>query len=343
MSRIDYSKWDRLEVSSSDEDQESDEECEGETRGSGHTLSSRHHAHTAGKPQVTTLTHPSRVTVGPDGVQVEAALPLATASPFRSPPQTTTTTTPGTTPPPNGAAVATDVRSVTGLQSTGGSEKQSARVVETAPCEEADVEENALYNALTHNGGREGDDHLWAQSNDTVTISFIVPMATKAKDVIAFRVFAKEPGTSPVDRPLIVFDLAPPPLRAEKGLTATRHVEKELCYPVKLQEDVLDGCWQLQTLPSRGLRLLVVQLSKENVVYGATLWWDRCCTTDTLSTINTLTIADRKDLPKEAAEAEARRNVWKEANDRFRQRHAAMARTLAENLEDGSSEDEEDR
>ncbi|RNF11792.1 Low complexity protein [Trypanosoma conorhini] len=271
MPGVDYSKWDKF--------------CDSDDSGGDEGAKS-------GRPCVTRLQYPSRVTVGPGGVHMEASPPLATASPFTG-----------------GSGAAAAAATARADPAPGGKPpSQQGAPKEVKDDAEAEAEEDEMmYNNLTRNGGRERDSHLWSQTRDTASVSFILPsMATKAKDIVNFRLCAEE---RPDGGSVCVLTFS------------TRGVEEErrcvFRYPVKLDSDVVEGCWQLHSLPSRSLRLMVVQLVKEPVAVGMSLWWDRCFVTDR-TTVDTRTLADRSGA--EALRGEQFQRAWHQAHEEFKKR-----------------------
>ncbi|KAG5467373.1 hypothetical protein CUR178_01016 [Leishmania enriettii] len=328
MPGIDYSKWEQLKYSSSS-DTESDFGRDDEG----------HHGGRAA-PQVTRLEYPSRVTLGPNGVQLEQVPPQASASPF---PRTSAslTATPG-----DGTAVAhpihkrpslAEVDAVTPIVSSASTGDATGRQGDDRGRVDAtEDDEDLLYESLARNGGREGAHHWWTQTEDTVTVSFLVPWETKGKWVTEFRLYeapAATAGESELYHAHLKISIQAPPacLMAARSdacaSPAPLHIDQVFRYPVKLSEDLIDGCWQLLSMPKRHLRLLVVQLFKEPVGLGMTLWWDRCFLTDTASVIaDTHTIPDRmrrmQATPGSKEKAQQFREAWADAHAEFRRRRA---------------------
>ncbi|ORC92223.1 Low complexity protein [Trypanosoma theileri] len=293
MSGIDYSKWDKLSDSSASDNDDNDNNYD------------NNEGKVTGDPRVTQLQYPSRVTIGPDGIHMETMPPKATVSPFGKTNATTTTTVP--------------------VQSS--AIKTSQDVYKN----EQEEEDEMMYFNLTRNGGCEGDSHLWSQTRDTATVSFILPtMETKAKDICNFRLIAEEQQ----DRTSVcVLSFS---LRGIEG--ERRYVFR---YPVKVDEDIVDGCWQLHSLPTRSLRLLIVQLVKEPVAMGMSLWWDKCFVTDQ-TVIDTRKIADRNNGA--AARAEEFKKVWDQAHEEFKKRidERQQKPIIIDNEEEEEGEGEED-
>ncbi|KAG5492670.1 hypothetical protein JKF63_01249 [Porcisia hertigi] len=327
MPGIDYSKWDRLNCSSTSSSDGSSDDDHDEYRGGSRS------------PRVTRLEYPSCVTTGPNGVQLVPPPREASTSPFLGINTQCTTTpgssgasaflmNPGSSSADPGGTKGKGTSDVTG--STIGTRQGGQERVDAA-----DDDEDLLYERLARNGGREGSHHWWAQTEDTVTVSFLVPWETNSKSVTAFRLY--EGGEVPVQESgqrnahlEITIHLPPARVASTSGAQAAPpsplYISKVFRYPVKLSEDLIDGCWQLHRMPKRHLRLLVVQLFKESLGLGMVLWWDRCFSTDTISVI-----ADTRTLPGRMQRAEATpgsrndkveqfRKVWADAHEEFRRR-----------------------
>lgn len=280
---IDYSKWDQL-VCSSDESTCSDSESH-----IGEPVFNNEAYPSSGKATVTKLSYPSRVTVGPGGVHLHATPPTATESPFRTVPQ------------PRELAPTTPM----------GEQTRPA-----APDAHAIEEEELLFHNLTRNGTREGNSHLWCQTADSVTVSFLVPLGTRSKHIGNFRVCNTDnPNDVPIRRTTIEFTVLPCDGSSATGPLS--HIQRTFRYCVKDEEDLLAGSWQLLSIPSEGLRLMVVELFKEPVGSGITHWWDKCFVTDT-ATVETTQLAGR-GTASDTRKAELAA-VWTEAHDEFKRR-----------------------
>ncbi|CCW62097.1 unnamed protein product [Phytomonas sp. EM1] len=359
MPGIDYSKWDHIEVSTSsslsdDGGSHGPEEahhgdfqrdvCVESESGESYAGSGRDR-----RPRVVKLSGPSRVMIGPGGMQLSAGAegyPSATASPFRN-------------------ELSTCAKQLEGEGDDAKRLGSSNRNVELAlhpanapiSCEvekgkesggDDDEHEEILYRNLILNGGREGNSHLWAQTSDTFTVSFIVPMDMRGRDVRSVRIYNEEVSeegkvskqnglpTAPTakhSRIRILFASAYPlreafPSIADPQASSSDYL-MELCktfrYGVKTDEDLLEGCWELITLHRRALRLLVVHLFKEPIGMGITLWWDRCFVSDVASVVDTRALESRRDLPYSTAASSARKNekgesfqeAWRKAHEMF--------------------------
>nr|CCC93153.1 conserved hypothetical protein [Trypanosoma congolense IL3000] len=300
MPGIDYSKWDKI-CCSDDSESELPE-----------------------KPTVTHLQYPSRVTIGNNGVHVETSAPEAAATPFGGAGSTSNKT------PPVDCSSAQSVlndkagSAVAALSSHCCHSNDAGRDSDGVGDEDDDI----LYKSLTHNGGREEDSHIWSQTRDTATVGFILPsMSIRAKDVHSFRIEAEEQSNR-TSMNVISFGI--------RGIEVKyRHV---LRYPVKLDEDILDGCWALHSLKKHSLRILVVQLVKETMAIGVTLWWDRCFVSDR-TIIDTTKISDRND--GSATRAQTFRESWQEAHEEFKRRMAER-RNAPRIIDDDDLEDNAD-
>lgn len=268
-----------------------------------------------GPTRVTTLPGASSVTIGPDGPRIRVTgkpqPKLAIASPFR--PQQ---------PQPQPAV---ESRS---------SEKEAPREWTSEAKAAMIAEEDAMYwTELTRNGYEQKDSHLFAQSADTVTISFFVPLTTKGKDVTLFRVFESDHTSDRIHPHCITFNVhRPHPSAPGTGASAdgvddspddSENITElvTLRHRVKLDEDLLLGCWSLHSFPSLHRRVMSVTLWKEYVATPhdggeVRLWWDKCLETDTES-VQTELIAERAGKLKQTLEF---KRVWKEAHEQFQKR-----------------------
>ncbi|CAJ1034772.1 hypothetical protein, conserved [Leishmania lindenbergi] len=340
MSGIDYSKWDKL-IDSSSGSSDDDTQLELDRCDEGHRGGCR-------VPQVTRLKYPSRVILDSNGVRLEEAPPKALASPFcgaTAPPRETHSDSVLGAIPFNDESSHAESDTAAGNASSNSNVKtEGVRSAGQERLDATDDDEDLLYESLARNGGREGSHHWWTQTKDTVTVSFLVPWETKGKSVTGFRLYEARAATaSGSELPYIHLEIAiqvlPTCLASASGgppaSPAPLHIHEVFRYPVKLSEDLIDGCWQLHFMPKRHLRLLVVQLFKEPVGLGMTLWWDRCFVRDTISVIaDTHAIPDRMQqmeaTPESKEKAEQFRKVWAEAHEEFRRRMQERRREISE-------------
>lgn len=379
MSAFDYSKWDALSATSSEDSEAADSGGElnpvaapANSSSSSMPPPASSGGDAADRLHAVKLTYPSRVTIGPDGVHTEQGRPpRATASPFQ----------PWPTPPVTDGVATTPTTDTTTTAATVTATAPAARhhaMVENANGNDDDDE--ILYYKLTENGGREGNSHLWAQTRERATVSLVVPFRTKASDIRGFRLRSdgnafsrgntapnkehdeeeEEEGTGAraalvtalTRRCAIAFSNEREADTEEVADTRNR-CEFTFRYTVKTapardphneeatgshgavdtsaDDDAFDAsCWQLQTLPSLRLRLLVVHLTKEPVALGVHHWWDRCFATDTESIVDTTAIRARQQQQQGSggvataaaagAGPSAFRRAWEEAHASFRQR-----------------------
>lgn len=330
MSGIDYSKWDKLNCSTSSSTSSRCDSDDVDEQSAQHTHRSRDggNKNSNGAPKVTRLKYPSRVTLGPSGVQLASAPPKATASPFApslsEPPQRSTVR--------NEAANANANNGKSLTASNGG-------VEENLENEDDEDDEDLLYHSLARNGGREGTEYWWSQREDCATVSFLVPWDATAKDVTHFSLSEVQSETSsgPSHAQLDVTVTVAPRRQTSTAQaneeqapteSVSLRISKQFRYPIKLTDDLVAGCWQLHRMPRRHVRLLVVEVFKEPIGHGMTLWWDRCFVSDTVSVIDTQQIPDRVRGASGAAasgvaaqtKAEEFRKVWDEAHEEFRRR-----------------------
>mmetsp|Transcript_20299 Transcript_20299/g.23396 ORF Transcript_20299/g.23396 Transcript_20299/m.23396 type:complete len:302 (-) Transcript_20299:34-939(-) len=293
MSRpIDYSKWDRFgDGESEDEHQESEEEAENPT-----DAEVEEHA-AIRKPQVTRLDHPSSVTIGPDGLQVKFP-EKASASPFSMQcPKFVSSTAPSTT----------------------SSTVHSSQTLRSQQCEADitdDLEDDLLLSKLSRDGQQVASivgvsasaPYLWSQTRETVTLSiFLQNSAIRGSQIQNFRV------TKLVD----VTDCSTEgSSRVAFSVFGGGEVSLILRYPVKCDEERIEGCWNLHTLSSKQQKLMVIQLDKEDFANGVYLWWDRACIGET--PIDTTKLEGRKQQSVEAQQKWS--TVWEDAHKEFRRR-----------------------
>ncbi|KPI90262.1 hypothetical protein ABL78_0644 [Leptomonas seymouri] len=322
MSRIDYSKWDKFECSSSggsDESNNSDEESD-----------SRHHTSgNHGPPTVTRLEYPTCVSLGPSGVQLAKAPTKASASPFN----------PTAPPAPQKQSEGNTggmKASETFCRSSSPHENAVRAHLDEERIDAADDDEDLLYESLARNGGREGAQHWWSQTEDCAIVSFHIPWDTTAKDVTEFHLHEIKDEESKQYRAQLDVTIQVSFPHADPAVyhsgtagaispPAVMHICKQFRYPIKLSEELVEGCWQLHRMSQRRVRLLVIEVFKEPIGQGLTLWWDRCFVSDTASVIDTQSIPDR--VQRTAAtgmcareKAEQFRKVWDEAHEEFRRR-----------------------
>ena len=327
MSGIDYSKWDRLECSSSSSSSSggSDEEPRPNDE---HTSSGDR-----GAPKVTRLEYPTHITLGPSGVQLGKAPPKASATPFhpsvsqRQVPQLETSVQ--------------NAELTTGFTSSSTSPRDATQQLHSNEegADAADEDEDLLYESLARNGGREGTEHWWSQTEDSATVSFLVPWETTAKMVTRFNLHeVRDDTTGQHHAQLDVLIHTPAhsstavPLNVENADATFSpssggvvHLCKRFRYPIKLSEELVEGCWQLHRMPHRHVRLLVVEVFKEAIGQGMTLWWDRCFVSDSVAVIDTQKIPDRVQTAAAGGtaaqtKAEQFRQVWDDAHEEFRRR-----------------------
>lgn len=162
---------------------------------------------------------------------------------------------------------------------------------------------------LTSNGGMESNSHCWSQTESTVSISFFLPSETKAKDNISFAINDIEcvrSGASLV-RPRLKFSY-------KKNNGEEVAVNKDFYYPLSLDSDLLEGCWELQTV--HGQRFITFQFFKESIMHGVFVWWDRCFCDD-VARVDLETLKNRR-----GDKGQQFKQVWEEAHELFKQRIA---------------------
>lgn len=295
---LDYSKWDKLHFSDDEGEKASD---------SGSLVDSeddmpQQPAGTQRRqaPVVTRLDHPSSVSIGPAGIQVNHP-PKATASPFQS------------TPP----VLQRVVESPAVLE-----EPRQQGQPRSSEDGTDDLEDDLLISKLTRNGQR-CNGYFWSQIRDMATFVVILPaLNVRGGNIHNFNVVrtAETCDVSVDGAAVLSFSVSLPGTAA-----SIQQFSFVLRYPVKCDDDTIDGCWQLHTFAGKGLRVLVVELHKEPFAHQLYLWWDRACIGE--SPIDTTTLEDRK---REHMAPSGLQHIWDEAHKEFRQRikDRAIAHTI---------------
>jgi hypothetical protein len=312
---VDYSKWDKLQYSDEEGDDQSDrdgslvdsEDEEPVKRPS--VSSSVPFAEDSGvgrRPVVTRLDHPSSISIGPSGIEVQHP-PKATASPFLAAPPLVVATSPS------------DVEHAPlTLQTAPRAEGQAENVSEDAD----DLEDDLLVSKLTRNG-QNCDRYFWSQTREMATFVVVLPsLNVRGGNIHNFSIIST--GSSDVasdGAARVSFAVSAP----DTGLVEP--FSFSLRYPIKTDEDTVDGCWQLHTLATKGMRLLVVELHKDPIGHQLYLWWDRACVGE--SPIDTTKLEDRS---KEKMAPSNVQQVWDEAHEEFRRRNKDRAlRSVGQN------------
>eukprot|EP01006_Ploeotia_vitrea_P000503 TRINITY_DN103163_c0_g1_i1.p1 TRINITY_DN103163_c0_g1~~TRINITY_DN103163_c0_g1_i1.p1 ORF type:complete len:257 (+),score=47.07 TRINITY_DN103163_c0_g1_i1:27-797(+) len=144
----------------------------------------------------------------------------------------------------------------------------------------------------------------WCQNLEEAVVSVIVPAKTRAKEI------------SPTFQPkhlTVMIKGAPDAL-----------LDKELQYNIEVDEDTLDGCWELLDLPSdpSGRRVVRLTLKKGLVATGLAghikgLWWDRLFEGD--EKIDTSKFEERQNKAKVQQQWQ---ESWAEAHKMFKEKIA---------------------
>lgn len=316
---VDYSKWDKLQYSDDDDQSENEDSLvdseDDEPVHRAPASSSRPHSEDSGagrRPVVTRLDHPSSISIGPSGIEVQHP-PRATASPFlASPPQRFAPSS------QNETANAEPVSST---------ELVSKQADDTIDDNCDDLEDDLLLTKLTRNG-QKCERYFWSQTREMATFVVVLPSLTiRGGNIYNFSISSTGSSDVPVDGAArLSFAVSTP---------ATGVVERfsfSLRYPIKVDEDIIDGCWQLHTLPTQQLRLLVIELHKDPIGHQLYLWWDRACVGET--PIDTTKLQDRS---QERMAPSSVQQVWDEAHEEFRRRNKERhQRSTGENEEESA-------
>ena len=256
-------------------------------------LSDDDDAVSAGRPFVTRLNAPSRVTFG--GREAEVRVEREGESGHES---------------GDGAAEAAPTREGS-ARANGDAPPTSARAF-VAPTLDAQT--------LAADGACVPPTHYWSQTRDEVVLSVAVPPATRAKDV-ALHVSRGEPGTA---------QCIGVGVRTAGAGTVTWHKRAKLARRIVLDDsedaapaDDLD--WSLADVRdggpagfAAGHRVVRVWLRKEHPGGGlAVAWWASCFEDDDVH-IDTSTIAARR--PERATHAREVADAWRAAEAEFVQR-----------------------
>lgn len=180
------------------------------------------------------------------------------------------------------------------------------------------MNDTSVYSKLSTNGAKESDSHWWSQTETTVSVSFSIPSEIKAKDILKFRVQEKESihnGNSLL-RPHLE-------LSYKKRGGEVVEILKEFFYPLNLDSDLLEGCWEIEKIGEQ--RVITFQFFKKEVAKGVSLWWDRCFSTD-VARVDLDSLAERR-----GNKSTQFKQVWEDAHQLFKQRVAkrkGMSKTL---------------
>lgn len=274
---IDYSKWDRLEDSSASDDGDDDIVHSDDDERPAATASSSSNQ----RPQVTRLERPSSISITPHGVVMNDVPQRATATPFV------------------GAVPAANTHSSERM--TRASESTAPPVVRSKEDDQREEDEMMFHN-LTRNGGSKPGSHLWAQSREDITVSFLMSsVQIRSANIASFRVVQSE-----TDENIFLLSFS---VQGEVQLAR----EFQFRYPIVLEEET-SSSWQLHSLPSRSLRLLVLQVRKKPVAQGMYLWWEQCFVGD--PAIDTTKIEGRTQSSVDRGLAF--QQAWQAAHQEFR-------------------------
>ena len=247
---IDYSKWDKMDYgASSDEEEGSSAELSagGEEEPAG-----------AGRPRVTRLDGPSRVTRDADG--------MITIDSTQS--QTSSTASPGSRP--------TNI--VTGATVSKSAETSSQK---QAPQPELiKSSQTHLNKRLTKNGGQFTDEAtqsqiFWSQDRQEVTVYIeFDPCQIKSKDirVVASGMVPYGERNAAVGGGGETHGKLKVMVKVDGGNTAMTLLEGELPHRIHLAEDEEEVEWEILSEDDR--KFVVVPLRKAAPMAGVVIWWD---------------------------------------------------------------------
>lgn len=301
---VDYSKWDKLQFSGeegSDKDEdlvdsEDDEPVKVSPSPSSYSSDGGNR-----RPVVTRLDHPSSISIGPDGLHVQHP-PKATSSPFLAGPPTIV---PSAAPPAHHQQ-----REIT-TATLAPAPQSATNVAEDAT---DDLEDDLLLSKLTRNG-QNCHHYFWSQTREMATLVIVLPaLSVRGGNIHDFQIVrtAESSDVAVEGAARLSFSVS---------TTETKVIEKmsfTLRYPIKCDEETVEGCWQLHTLVSKSMRLMVVELHKDPIGHQLYLWWDRACIGE--APIDTTKLEDRS---KERMAPTEVQQVWEEAHEEFRRRNKA--------------------
>lgn len=178
-----------------------------------------------------------------------------------------------------------------------------------APDESSLVSDTSVYSKLSTNGSRESDSHWWSQTETTVSVSFSIPSEIKSKDILKFQIQEKESIHNGIS-----FLRAHLELSYKKRGGEVVEILKEFFYPLNLDSDLLEGCWEIQKIGDQ--KVITFQFFKKEVAKGVSLWWDRCFSTD-VTRVDLDSLAERR-----GNKSSQFKQVWEDAHQLFKQRVA---------------------
>jgi len=297
---VDYSKWDNIDISDSDEEVPSN------------------------KPKVTTLAGTNKITIGPNGWHAGGASSTQTnAQPNRKTQlKPASTTTPSTIPnpalkknkdafnyskwdalaaaqsdsdeepvveqprpsPPPPTSRSTPITTKPSSNSSSSSPTQDTKQI-TSSKPISEQKDSDLVESLTVGGGVT-PRYLWAQDKTTVLMYVFVPKGTLGRDV---EVILK-------------------PQHLSVKLKGKIHLEGKISYEVLAEEDDLD--WEIK--PHLEQAIILITLTKKDIGGGVIIWWR--CVLQGDPEIDTTQIKGRAN--------NSYREVWEKAHEMFREKVA---------------------
>lgn len=206
----------------------------------------------------------------------------------------------------SGSSVSIDSSGLTLGQKTEAKDQGMSAHTEEGREKNSSIEESTNLAKLFRNGAKEEGSHWWCQSEDRVTISFLVDPRVRAKDVseVSLEEVKVNHSGNDIIRPCLTFAI-------KSTTNEVTRVTKIFAFLLDLGAGDIESCWELQTIA--GKRFLLFSLQKKNVPNGVVVWWNRCFLDD-VSEVDTTTIADRKIT----SDTIKFKQMWEQAHESFK-------------------------
>lgn len=288
MPGIDYSKWDKMDYGESSSDESADDRRLGD-------------AAYPGRPRVTRLDGPARVTRDADGMITIDSSGVDPSAAISSPPTT-------------------EGRSMTNAAATSSSKMSSTADTEPRVVH-AQNSQTALDDRLTTNGGRFIDEQtkshiFWSQDRQEVVVSIEID-AEKIKSrniqVEASGIIPYSERNAAVAGSSGVADAPYGKLKATAKLDSSENatlLEGDLTHSVHLAEDEDDIEWEILSECDR--KFVRITLRKAVPMAGIVVWWDQI-----LQHAPKIDLSNIRGRAKQSASVE---NAWEEAHRMFKEK-----------------------
>ena len=309
---VDYSKWDKLVVSSDEEEEEEEEEAVGQ--GQQHQAQEGTEQRPKAQQTYTECTEPAVYRVGPSG---SLTIPGRNVTIHNQPRITEIST--------EEAAFMSQSAKDRSSDSSGSSRRSGGAKALPPPSSREDVKKlaerrdvplEADVASLTRNGGKTAE-YFWSQTQGSVRISFAVPRAVRAKEV-QLSVNDRE-GTLSLAIPSASVSLQKPLFGPIAQVAEPEDLDWTLatvCLPApKEKQERETGSQREPEQQLEEVRLLHVDLQKKDLG-GLVLWWKSAFKGD--AEIDTNALADR--TKKRATQSATFMDNFKKAQQMFVER-----------------------